>query len=281
MEAFSFSSLIIVQEKSLFLLLPFPFTAFGLKIFRQGDIIMDYLASVNSAPLYLVVGAVLLFVLGGCLWFIVRSYRAGLKIGMDKEVLKKTITSSALFTVLPAVSILLGVIALSGSLGVPTAWLRLSVVGNLSYEAIAAESASQAMGVELNTATMTPSNLVTIIAVMTSGICWGILCTIFFLKRYSRKCQTMLNKGKGNGKKSFADWAMVAMFIGFCGTFIGAYASEAVRGTWVPLITALVAALVMKICQFFSEKKNAEWLENFSLALSMLVAMASSVLVSL
>ena len=260
MEAFSFSSLIIVQEKSLFLLLPFPFTAFGLKIFRQGDIIMDYLASVNSAPLYLVVGAVLLFVLGGCLWFIVRSYRAGLKIGMDKEILKKTITSSALFTVLPAVSILLGVIALSGSLGVPTAWLRLSVVGNLSYEAIAAESAAQAMGVELNTATMTPSNLVTIIAVMTSGICWGILCTIFFLKRYSRKCQTMLNKGKGDGKKSFADWAMVAMFIGFCGTFIGAYASEAVRGTWVPLITALVAALVMKLCQFFSETKNAEWL---------------------
>ncbi|MCI7607073.1 MAG: DUF5058 family protein, partial [Spirochaetales bacterium] len=85
----------------------------------------------------------------------------------------------------------------------------------------------------------------------------------------------------GTGKKSFADWAMVAMFIGFCGTFIGAYTAEAVRGTWVPLFTALVAAAVMKICEYFSDKKNAKWLDNFALALSMLVAMAASVLVSL
>ena len=242
---------------------------------------MEYLAKVNSTPLYFVVGAVLLFVACGCLWFIVRSYKAGIKIGMDKEVLKKAITSSAFFTVLPAVSILLGVIALSGSLGVPTAWLRLSVVGNLSYEAIAAESASQAMGVTLDTSVLTPSNLVTIIAVMTTGICWGIISTIFFCKKYSTKFQKMLSKGSGTGKKSFADWAMVAMFIGFCGTFIGAYTAQAVRGTWVPLFTAVVAAIVMKVCEFLSDKKNVKWLDNFALALSMLVAMAASVIVSL
>ena len=242
---------------------------------------MNYLAKVNSTPLYFVVGAVLLSVACGCLWFIVRSYKAGIKIGMKKEVLKKAITSSAFFTVLPAVSILLGVIALSGSLGVPTAWMRLSVVGNLSYEAIAAESAAQAMGATLDSSVLTPDNLVTIIAVMTTGICWGILCTIFLCKKYSTKCQKMLSKGSGTGKRSFADWAMVAMFIGFCGTFIGAYTAEAVRGTWVPLFTALVAAVVMKLCEFLSQKKNVKWLDNFALALSMLVAMASSVIVSL
>ena len=198
---------------------------------------MNYLAKVNSTPLYFVVGAVLLFVACGCLWFIVRSYKAGIKIGMKKEVLKKAITSSAFFTV-------------SGSLGVPTAWMRLSVVGNLSYEAIAAESAAQAMGATLDSSVLTPDNLVTIIAVMTTGICWGILCTIFLCKKYSTKCQKMLSKGSGTGKKSFADWAMVAMFIGFCGTFIGAYTAEAVRGTWVPLFTALIAAVVMKLCEF-------------------------------
>ena len=164
---------------------------------------MNYLAKVNSTPLYFVVGAVLLFVACGCLWFIVRSYKAGIKIGMKKEVLKKAITSSAFFTVLPAVSILLGVIALSGSLGVPTAWMRLSVVGNLSYEAIAAESAAQAMGATLDSSVLTPSNLVTIIAVMTTGICWGILCTIFLCKKYSTKCQKVLSKGSGKGKKPY------------------------------------------------------------------------------
>ena len=74
---------------------------------------------------------------------------------------------------------------------------------------------------------------------------------------------------------------MVAMFIGFCGTFIGAYTAQAVRGTWVPIFTAVVAAIVMKACGFLSDKKNVKWLDNFALALSMLVAMAASVIVSL
>ena len=104
---------------------------------------MDYFSQANSAPLYILVGVVLLFVAISCVLFIRKSYLAGLKMGMDRSVLRTTITSSALFTVLPSISILLGVIALSGSLGVPSAWLRLSVVGNLSYEAIAAEAAAQ------------------------------------------------------------------------------------------------------------------------------------------
>lgn len=244
---------------------------------------MDYLSLANSYPLYLVVGGVLLFIALSCLYFIVKFYKAGLKIGMEKEVLKRSITSSMLFTLLPAVSILLGVIALSGSLGVPAAWLRLSVVGNLSYEAIAAEAAAQGMGLSLNSSLLTPESLVTILAVMTGGISWGVLCTIFFCPRYSRKCTKLLNKGKNEGEKTgkgFADWAMVAMFIGFCGTFIGSYLAQAARGvTFVPLRTALIAGVVMEICSIF-EKKGHKRLENFSLSLSMLVAMASAVILN-
>ena len=240
---------------------------------------MDYLTLANSSPLYLVVGGVLLFIALGCLYFIVKFYRAGIKIGMDRTVLKKSITSSALFTVLPAVSILLGVIALSGSLGVPTAWLRLSVVGNLSYEAIAAEAAAQGMGLELNSAVLNAESLVTILAVMTTGICWGVLCTIFLCPWYSRKCNKLLNKSKPVGEKkgkSFSDWAMISMFIGFCGTFIGSYIAQTARGiSFTPLRTALIAGVVMKICMILEEKGH-KWLENFSLSLAMLIAMASA-----
>ena len=57
---------------------------------------------------------------------------------MDTRVLKKTVGSSAVFTVAPAVAILLGVIALSRALGFPLPWLRLSVIGALTYETTAA-----------------------------------------------------------------------------------------------------------------------------------------------
>ncbi len=242
---------------------------------------MDYLTLANLPALYFVVGAVLLFIALGCLYFIVKFYNAGIKLNMEKSVLKKAITSSAFFTVLPAVSILLGVIALSGSLGVPASWLRLSVVGNLSYEAIAAEAAAQAMGTALDSSALTSSTLVTILAVMTTGICWGVICTIFLCPWYSRKCNRLLTKGSENKEKKekgFADWAMVSMFIGFCGTFIGSYIAQTIKGiTFVPHRTALVAGVVMKICMIL-ENKGYKWLENFSLSASMLIAMASAVI---
>lgn len=239
----------------------------------------NYLKSANSLPLYLIVGGVLLFVASGCLVFIIRSYKAGLKMGMDKKVLKKTLFSSFTFSLLPSLSILLGVIALSGNLGIPSSWLRLSVVGNLSYEAIASESAAQAIGTKLDSSILTTSNLVTILLVMTIGICWGILCTIFILKPYSKKCNKLLNKNKKSGEKTFADWAMVALFIGFCGTFTGSYVAEAIRGiTFVPLLTCLVSLTVMKALQVVGRRFSLSWLDNFSLAFSMLCGMASSVL---
>ena len=94
----------------------------------------EYLSQVNAGALYLIVALVLAYITVMCFVFLVKSYRAGIKIGMDKKVLKKTILSSATFTLLPSISILLDVVALSGTLGVPFSWLRLSVIGALQYE---------------------------------------------------------------------------------------------------------------------------------------------------
>ena len=79
----------------------------------------NILAQLNSAPMYAICGGIIAFVAVVCVVFLVRSYRAGLAIGMDPARMKRAITSSATFSVLPSVGILLGVIALSGSLGTP------------------------------------------------------------------------------------------------------------------------------------------------------------------
>ena len=144
---------------------------------------MSYIEAANALPLYLIVGVILLFIAALCVLFIIKSYRAGVRIGMDRKVLRRAITSSATFTVLPSVSILLGVIALSGSLGIPASWLRLSVIGNLQYEATVAEIAANSMGLSLNATELTVSALSTILLVMTVGIIWGCLLSIFTMKK--------------------------------------------------------------------------------------------------
>lgn len=95
---------------------------------------MNILSQLNSGVLYLICGGIIAFVAALCLVFMIRAYRAGKAIGMDTTKLKRAITASATFALIPSVGILLGVIALSGSLGTPWPWLRLSVIGALHYE---------------------------------------------------------------------------------------------------------------------------------------------------
>lgn len=240
----------------------------------------SYLKTVNAGVFYLIVACVLTFIMAMCVVFLVKSYRAGMKIGMDKKVLKKTIISSATFTLLPSISILLGVIALSGTLGVPFSWLRLSVVGALQYELNVAEIAAQSIGLSgLRLGEMSIGAFVTIALVMTLGIVGGVVCCIFFLKKYLGKVQSAPKKEE-NGKPGFGSYATTAMFVGLCAAYIGAYIGLAIprEGSDVmPILVALIAAVCMAVFEFFIQKKGKAVLENFSLAASMLIAMAAAV----
>ena len=239
------------------------------------------LQQLNAPVIYAIVAAAILSVVAMCVFFMVKSWRAGLAIGMDKAVLKKTIVSSATFTVLPAFSVLLGVVALSGNLGIPLPWLRLSVIGNLQYEVNVADIAARGIGLSgLKITEMTPTAFVTIALVMSAGILGGALCCIFTLKAYSKKLAGKKPAAGGSGKKSFGDWAMIAMFVGMCSAYIGSYVGQAAQGVWLPAVTAVVAALAMAVCEWLERCKNCKWLENFDLAASMLVAMAAAVAVN-
>lgn len=240
---------------------------------------MDILSQLNSAPLYLICGGIIAFVAVVSVVFLIRAYRAGLAMGIDRKKLNTVITSSATFSVLPGVGILLGVIALSGSLGIPWPWLRLSVIGALHYETQVAQGAAEQVGLtSLSAAEMTPSAFVTIAFLMSLCIIWGMVLSIFLNKRYTRK----LNSGSSTGG-GFANLAMTAMFVGLVSAYIGSYLGGFVsgnglftfRGDWLPLIVAAVSALAMGLCDYLGRKWL--WIESFSVAASMLLGMASAV----
>ena len=247
------------------------------------EIFMDFLSQVNSLPIYLIVAAILLFIVIMCVVFLVKSYRAGINIGMDPKVLKRAITSSATFTVLPSVSILLGVIALSGALGVPVSWLRLSVIGALQYELNVAEIAATSVGLSgLKLSEMNATAFTTIVLVMTVGILSGVVCSIFGLRKYLSKLSVNPKSSENKGKPGFGAYATIAMFIGLCSAYIGSYIGTFTSsGNYLPLVVALLSALVMGIFQHFTVKKKMAWLENFDVAVSMIFGMAAAVLIHL
>ena len=244
---------------------------------------MDLLAQLNSLPMFAIVGAVILFILGLSVLYLVKSYRAGVALGMDKAKLRRAITSSATFTLLPSVSILLGVIALSGSLGIPLPWMRLSVVGALHYEGNVADIAARAAGMAggLGSEPLTAKVFVTVGLVMTAGILAGCLLCIFFIKTYMKRIRKAAGK-KEKGKKGFGDYMFAAMFVGLVSAYIGSYLGEwTSMGNYMPLFVAAVAAAAMAVFEYFARRRKMSWLDNFSMAGSMLVGMAAAVLLGL
>lgn len=249
----------------------------------------ELLAKLNSAPMFLLAGAVILFVVILSAIFLIKSYRAGISLGMEKKALKKAITASATFTILPSASILLGVIALSGSLGVPLPWIRLSVIGALHYEGTAADVAARAAGMSgLNIAELTGDTFVTIALLMTVGIMWSVIMCIIFCKWYATKLAGKPEKAEDAAevpkakKKGFGDVMFIAMFIGLVSAYIGSYVGVFTStGDYMPIAVAVVAGVVMAVCEYITKKLHQEWLESFSMALSMLVGMSAAVLLGL
>ena len=254
---------------------------------------MELLSKLNSPFLYVLCGGIILFVAVICIVFAVRAYQAGKALGIDVSRMKRVITASATFAVLPSVGILLGVIALSGSLGTPWPWLRLSVIGALHYETQVAEAAAESVGIGgLSLSGMTSEAFATIALLMSFCIMWGMVLVIFNGKAYSRRLsapkQTQ-KTGKDGKKKTglagFGDDAMTAMFIGLVSAYIASYIGQIISGnglfkfsgSWLPLSVALVSALAMYVFIKLKEKWNAEWLDSFSVAGSMLIAMTCAI----
>ena len=74
----------------------------------------------------------------------------------------------------------------------------------------------------------------------------------------------------------------IAMFIGLVSAYIGSYVGVFTSsGDYMPIAVAVVAGAVMALCEYITQKLHQEWLESFSMALSMLVGMSAAVLLGL
>lgn len=231
----------------------------------------------NSTLLFILAGAVILFVIAQSLFFLIRAFRRGRELGMDMTQLRRTLVSTGIFTVAPAVSILLGVITLSKFLGLPLPWLRLSVIGAITYELPAATSTANALGVSLSETVTDPTVYTAIAWVMTLGIFPGLIWVPLFIKKIQGGLLKIKNK---DGK--WGDILMTAMFLGMISAFLGMVFADIRSGLkgWIPIFVLLFSALLMGICGILIKKCKLKWLENYALPISMLGAMVFAAVIT-
>lgn len=212
----------------------------------------------NFFPLY-IIGAILIsYVLFESVVIYRKAYKRGLELGMTKTQLNETTRSSAIFSIVPSLPILIGLVTmipLFGNVVIP--WIRLSVIGSVSYETYAASQIKQAAGVASLTENLQVYS--TAIWTMTLSIMSGMIILIFFYKQYTNKLEAIKIKNP-----RWSELLIAALFMGLVGT-IGA--QQITMGGYNSL-ALFISIAIMAVLALISRK--FKWMEEFALPVSML-----------
>lgn len=228
--------------------------------------------SMDTPAVVIIVSLIILVVLIQSIFFLYKGLKHAKRINLAKGVIKDTIKSSISFTIVPAIAILITVVILIGSLGgYSLPWLRLSVIGAITYELPAAEVVMNALGVS---AISNGKEFVTVAFVMTFGIIVGLVAVPFVNKPISNKLYGLRTKNK-----EWMDILISAMFIGMISAFLGFVFSDVLIGIegFIPVFIMIISAITMLIMGLIIKVTKLKVLENYAIPISMIIAMLSAI----
>lgn len=233
---------------------------------------MATMKDIISSPLLLALVIIgLLYIVGFSLVYLKKSYSRCLELGISKEDLKSVIKSSLVFSIVPSLSIVVGLFALISVLGVVWSWWRLSVIGSISYESLVAGSIASAIGYTSSAemlGTASGREFGVIMILMSIGMLSGFLILIPFGKK--------LNMSVSKTENS-SSWKYV-----LSGTFMmclfAVYIPILLFGDTIQTAVMLTGLVIAVILGILAKKPGLKWLNDFIMAFSMIGGMASSIL---
>ena len=231
---------------------------------------MTFMSIMNSFPLYILVIAGLLFVFALCLVTLKQARQRALELGLSKEEIMGVIKS--LFSIVPSLSVVVGLFSLQAILGVPWSWYRLSVIGSVSYELIAADMAAIGAGydslaalVEVND----PNVAGAVMLAMSLGIIGGVVGCLFLGKSIQTGMASYRAKSGAWGALVMSCFvmALMAVFVPARSIFTGTIAT----------LTLITSALITMAHRWIIKKYKVKWLSNFVMADALILGMVSAV----
>lgn len=239
--------------------------------------------SLRDPMVFVLYGVVLAFIVALSLYYMLSALKRAKQLGIESSKIKKVITTSATFSILPGLGIALGVVTLIGTLGIAFPAIRLSVVGSLQYETQMANGVAEGLYGSMSKMIaqgISAQDFATMAMVMTIAISSGGLQILFFYRLYQPKIGKLMAKTTG-GKKGGVNIGDLVFQVSFIGMVLGYLAMSietlaknvAFIDGYYNFIAVLVAMACMYVCDVLINKANWKWLDNFSTPLSMLVAM--------
>ncbi|HOI85270.1 MAG TPA: DUF5058 family protein [Acholeplasmataceae bacterium] len=236
------------------------------------------MAFLTSWWVYLTMGIIFLYVLIQSIVALIKARKRAFALGFTKEQVNQTITSSMVFSLAPSLAILIGLVALSKVFGSMIAGMRLATLGAVTYELPAAINViSGVFGRQIGDV-LTPEMVITAVWVMTLGCLPPLIIIPFFFKKMSSKMVDLREKDQ-----KWNQILMDALFLGMISAFSGyILAPKEVEGE-TPYISVLgilvfaTSAILIMVLGYLMKKYKWEWLKNYALPVSMVIAMALAI----
>ena len=232
---------------------------------------MATMKDIITSPLLLILVIVgLLYIVGFSLVYLKKAYKRCLELGISKEEIQNVMKSSVFFSIVPSLSIVVGLFALISILGTVWSWWRLSVIGSLSYESLISSSVASALGFATNAEMMdlaTGRDFGVVMILMSIGMLSGFT----ILLPLGKKLCMSVNKTEGT-----SNWKYV-----LSGTFMlclfAVYIPVLLIGDTVQAAVMLTGLVIAVILGALASKPKLKWLNNFIMAFSMIGGMISSI----
>ena len=171
------------------------------------------------------------------------------------------------------------VLTLSAGLGYVLPWIRLTVIGNISYEVTAATNAVEAFG--LAGGISQPIENKEVFATVAWVMTLGSIMPLILVPIFSKNVQSKMNKAVSKKSALFQSVLSAAAFIGLISAFVArAIAGKGDAhiigdGAGILSITALISSVIlMLIMQKLAGLEKLKWLESFAMPFAMIGAMA-------
>ncbi|GHU93204.1 hypothetical protein FACS189479_04170 [Spirochaetia bacterium] len=235
---------------------------------------MGFYDAANHWLIYLMVIIGILYVAGLAVVSMRKSWKRALAKGYSREKLMTVVKASVSATVVPSLAIVIGLFSLVALLGIPWPWWRLSVVGAVTYETMAADSAIKAVGLSLGQLSQaTAQDFVLVMFVMSIGIMFGLCVAPFLSKKIQTGTMSLKTGDKRWGALGGSIFILVIIVV-FVTPMLLDYSKTGI----VRLLTIFTSVGITIALGAAAKQEKLSWLKSFILAISMILAMASSVL---
>ncbi len=225
---------------------------------------MDYLKIANSPAMWIACIIPIVVLWFQALKFMNMAFKTGQKMGMKKETLMTGLRTGLISSIGPSCAILIGMMALMVNMGAPFSWMRLSYIGSVMYELMAANFGAMAVGTKLGAPEFGKLAFSNAVWVQTIGaLGWLVVCLLFTHKL--ELVRTKIAGGKIKFLPIMTAAAMLGAFAYMCAPKLLAGHGNA--------ISLIIGMLSMVFFIKLSDKSHAKWLKEWSLGFAMLIGM--------